>query len=122
MPLPLFCLTIRVFGNEALPTLAISARHSTSCSCISTDVKVLPTLALHHSSGPLLLLLTWLLFCALKLLISIAVLGFATLHIERTGGRRLRPPPPTHPHTHTQHRDNPSTHPASPPFPGPRAS
>jgi len=63
VPLPLFCLAIRVFGNE-----------------------VLPTLALHHSSGPLLLLLTWLLFCALKLLISIAVLGFATLHIERTGG------------------------------------
>ncbi|EOD29369.1 hypothetical protein EMIHUDRAFT_353305, partial [Emiliania huxleyi CCMP1516] len=85
VPLPLFCLAIRVFGNEALPTLAIT---------------VLPTLALHHSSGPLLLLLTWLLFCALKLLISIAVLGFATLHIERTGGRRLRPPAhtPTHPH------------------------
>jgi hypothetical protein len=63
VPLPLFCLVVRVIGND-----------------------VFPMLELQHSSGPLLLILSWLVFCALKLLTSMGVLGFAILHAERHGG------------------------------------
>jgi hypothetical protein len=63
VPLPIFCLVVRVIGND-----------------------VVPTLELQHSSGPLLLILSWLVFCALKLLTSMGVLGFAMLHAERHGG------------------------------------
>jgi len=63
VPLPLFCLVVRVIWND-----------------------VLPVLELQHSSGPLLLILSWLVFCGLKLLTSMSVLGFAILQVERNGG------------------------------------
>ncbi|EOD13250.1 hypothetical protein EMIHUDRAFT_247082 [Emiliania huxleyi CCMP1516] len=63
--------------QEREPLANVAARRGsadpfTHSSVTVSLLTVLPTLALHHSSGPLLLLLTWLLFCALKLLISIA--------------------------------------------------
>lgn len=63
VPLPLFCLVVRVVGND-----------------------VFPMLELQHWSGPLLLILLWLVFCALKLLLSMRVLGFAVLDAEIHGG------------------------------------
>ena len=111
MPLPLFCLAIRVFGNEALPTLAItvpgkalhvhayqltlrSSRPSRSttrrarCCCCS------PGSSSARSS------------CSSPSPCSASPLSTSSGRAEGDYA-----PPPTHPHTHTQHRDRPSTHP-----------
>ena len=111
MPLPLFCLAIRVFGNEALPTLAItvpgialhvhacqltfrSSRPSRSttrrarCCCCS------PGSSSARSS------------CSSPSPCSASPLSTSSGRAEGDYA-----PPPTYPHTHTQHRDRPSTHP-----------
>jgi len=111
VPLPLFCLAIRVFGNEALPTLAItvpgkalhvhayqltlrSSRPSRSttrrarCCCCS------PGSSSARSS------------CSSPSPCSASPLSTSSGRAEGDYA-----PPPTHPHTHTQHRDRPSTHP-----------
>jgi len=59
IPLPLLCIVVRVLGND-----------------------VFPLLDMRHSSGWLLCLLLWLTICALKVLVSVAILGWASVRVQ----------------------------------------
>ena len=60
VPIPLLCLVVRIVGHD-----------------------VYPSLDMLHPSGWLLCLLIWLACCALKVLTSIALLGFACHRVEQ---------------------------------------
>mmetsp|Transcript_63223 Transcript_63223/g.105213 ORF Transcript_63223/g.105213 Transcript_63223/m.105213 type:complete len:522 (+) Transcript_63223:115-1680(+) len=65
VPIPLLCLVLRVSGND-----------------------VWPLMQLRHWSGWLMALLLWLSLCALKVFISIVLLGFACLRSELSSSMR----------------------------------
>ena len=67
-PIPLLCLMVRVIGHDVWPMLNV-----------------------RHPSGWLLCFLVWLSFCALKVLTTVTLLGFAckrTKHSERSTAER----------------------------------
>ena len=111
MPLPLFCLAIRVFGNEALPTLAITvpgiALHVHACQLTlrssrpsrSTTRRARCCCCSPGSSS------------ARSSCSSPSPCSASPLFTSSGRAEGDYAPPPTYPHTHTQHRDRPSTHP-----------